>query len=482
MTKISGFKIDAKVLNEMVLQVQEIMLTPAFKALSKENKGVVDDISGATAVLNSIKLNQDFIDLQTSKTSVVDDLIKSGQTIDTIKLNANYLALSTVQQGLVADFVLAQDTIESLKLTTPYTEMKGASDGLIQDLADAKTTIGTLYLDSGYSSLYLATIDFNADLEKATKAVKEITFADKIENLKTALDDLLNSISKAVASISTPTTTTPTPVAPVVEPVAEKQAAKYGVSEKYGSILKADINKVIASDTAAGVLSNYGIAANDASFDSLGITSAKGYANNEIELIKKSLAIESEKAAAKAAVIHPYDDSYSESFLYAIAQNSPMAVLKDFGIDSSGLKSWGAKPDDLKGYEFYSPLEKGLLRTAYAYAKNYNHSIGMFADGGAFTNGIVSTPTAFNMGIMGESGSEGILPLANVGGKLGVHASNDSSNDTAQTIEELKAQNRRLEAVINVLQAGFKEMREASKNQTDVIDGLRTDTRMQKRG
>jgi tape measure domain-containing protein len=481
MTKISGFKIDAKVLNEMVLQVQEIMLTPAFKALSKENKGVVDDISGATAVLNSIKLNQDFIDLQTSKTSVVDDLIKSGQTIDTIKLNANYLALSTVQQGLVADFVLAQDTIESLKLTTPYTEMKGASDGLIQDLADAKTTIGTLYLDGGYSALYLATIDFNADLEKATKTVKEITVADTIANLKTVFDDLLNSISKAVASISTPTTTT-TPVAPVVEPVAEKQAAKYGVSEKYGSILKADINKVIASDTAAGVLSNYGIAANDASFDSLGITSAKGYSNNEIELIKKSLSIESEKAAAKAAVIHPYDDSYSESFLYAIAQNSPMAVLKDFGIDSSGLKSWGEKPDDLKGYEFYSPLEKGLLRTAYAYAKNYNHSIGLFADGGAFTNGIVSTPTAFNMGIMGESGSEGILPLANVGGKLGVHASNDSSNDTAQTIEELKAQNRRLEAVINVLQAGFKEMREASKNQTDVIDGLRTDTRMQKRG
>ncbi|MGE0329689.1 MAG: tape measure protein [Ramlibacter sp.] len=47
----------------------------------------------------------------------------------------------------------------------------------------------------------------------------------------------------------------------------------------------------------------------------------------------------------------------------------------------------------------------------------------VFANGGAFTNGIVSRPTMFNMAMMGEGGqSEGILPLANVGGQLGVRS------------------------------------------------------------
>lgn len=53
----------------------------------------------------------------------------------------------------------------------------------------------------------------------------------------------------------------------------------------------------------------------------------------------------------------------------------------------------------------------------------------VFAAGGAFTNGIVSTPTDFNIGQMGEAGySEGILPLANIDGMLGVHASGMPDN------------------------------------------------------
>lgn len=47
--------------------------------------------------------------------------------------------------------------------------------------------------------------------------------------------------------------------------------------------------------------------------------------------------------------------------------------------------------------------------------------VSAFATGGAFTNGVVSRPTLFDTGLMGEAGPEGILPLGNVGGKLGVH-------------------------------------------------------------
>jgi len=58
----------------------------------------------------------------------------------------------------------------------------------------------------------------------------------------------------------------------------------------------------------------------------------------------------------------------------------------------------------------------------------WSGGVQMFADGGAFTNSIVSKPTAFGMangktGVMGEAGSEAIMPLTRTSsGKLGVMA------------------------------------------------------------
>ena len=58
----------------------------------------------------------------------------------------------------------------------------------------------------------------------------------------------------------------------------------------------------------------------------------------------------------------------------------------------------------------------------------WSGGVQMFADGGAFTNSVVSKPTAFGMangktGVMGEAGEEAIMPLTRTaGGKLGVMA------------------------------------------------------------
>lgn len=64
--------------------------------------------------------------------------------------------------------------------------------------------------------------------------------------------------------------------------------------------------------------------------------------------------------------------------------------------------------------------------------------VSYFADGGAFTNGVVSRPTAFTTGVMGEAGPEGIFPLANVGGQLGVRATGAGGN-SAEIVAELRA-------------------------------------------
>lgn len=60
-----------------------------------------------------------------------------------------------------------------------------------------------------------------------------------------------------------------------------------------------------------------------------------------------------------------------------------------------------------------------------------------FATGAAFTNSVVSRPTFFNSSVMGEAGPEGILPLANVNGSLGVRALTDSGDSTARAISGL---------------------------------------------
>lgn len=67
-----------------------------------------------------------------------------------------------------------------------------------------------------------------------------------------------------------------------------------------------------------------------------------------------------------------------------------------------------------------------------------------FANGASFTNGIVSRPTTFNTGMMGESGSEAIMPLSNVGGRLGVTSNNSEMVAQLKAISEKMT---RLEAV-----------------------------------
>lgn len=69
-----------------------------------------------------------------------------------------------------------------------------------------------------------------------------------------------------------------------------------------------------------------------------------------------------------------------------------------------------------------------------------------FAMGGAFAGGVVHKPTTFDMGMMGEGGNaEGILPLANVGGRLGVHATGGAGvGELAREVAGLRADMRKV--------------------------------------
>ena len=70
-----------------------------------------------------------------------------------------------------------------------------------------------------------------------------------------------------------------------------------------------------------------------------------------------------------------------------------------------------------------------------------------FATGGAFTNGIVTRATDFDIGRMGEAGPEAIMPLANVGGGLGIRAQMPGTQGMLQALQTLQALMQRLQTV-----------------------------------
>jgi TP901 family phage tail tape measure protein/lambda family phage tail tape measure protein len=112
-------------------------------------------------------------------------------------------------------------------------------------------------------------------------------------------------------------------------------------------------------------------------------------------------------------------------------------------------------------------------------------NISRFANGGAFTNGIVDRPTRFNIGEMGEAGPEAIMPLTrDSSGKLGVRSSGgdggsssggvtvvihqtnqiDSRTDQATIISIMsQAEKKAVNAVMTSLQRGGEFAREVRK-------------------
>ncbi len=92
-------------------------------------------------------------------------------------------------------------------------------------------------------------------------------------------------------------------------------------------------------------------------------------------------------------------------------------------ISAAGSTSWGS----------------GIASAFQADGGAWMNGVQMFANGGAFTNGVVTKPTAFGMaggfGVMGEAGPEAIMPLTRgADGSLGVKAMGALSGQALQPV------------------------------------------------
>lgn len=129
-------------------------------------------------------------------------------------------------------------------------------------------------------------------------------------------------------------------------------------------------------------------------------------------------------------------------------------------------------------------METSAVQNAYFRLLGYNESTAglmrPYATGGVFTNQIVSTPTPFNMGVMGEAGPEAIMPLARTSGGLGIRAvmaANDNNNNSEVELAEVKKQNQILMAQNAILQEGFKQLINVNNKQAESLDNIETTNR-----
>ncbi len=101
-----------------------------------------------------------------------------------------------------------------------------------------------------------------------------------------------------------------------------------------------------------------------------------------------------------------------------------------------------------------------------------------FALGGVFTNSIVSSPTMFDMGLMGEAGPEAIMPLSRGSdGSLGVRMMG-ASNDSGETVMELKQVNRNQAALIRLQQEANKQIIQKLSEMEERLAGMESTERL----
>lgn len=141
-------------------------------------------------------------------------------------------------------------------------------------------------------------------------------------------------------------------------------------------------------------------------------------------------AIEDQTAATKAL-----EDATKQAALAAEAEKAKKAAEE---AEAKRLADEKIAQAEAEAKSFVNNLiEVGRKVSNLSVIRNSRFGV-PFADGGVFTNGIVTQPTSFNMGVMGEAGSEAIMPLTSINGRLGV------STNNSEMVNELKALNEKI--------------------------------------
>lgn len=142
------------------------------------------------------------------------------------------------------------------------------------------------------------------------------------------------------------------------------------------------------------------------------------------------------------------------------------------GSQAVGLTGYVDKNADLAAlYASGGGMAKGRTKEEFAayhwerYGQGEGRAFTPFARGGAFTNGVVNQPTAFDMGVMGEAGPEAIMPLEMGPNGLGVRSR--GGGDNTELLNEVRALR---EEVTKLREQQREDNREIKRNTKDSAD------------
>lgn len=200
-----------------------------------------------------------------------------------------------------------------------------------------------------------------------------------------------------------------------------------------------NINAKFKDPKAAGTQVDL-TAFNDAKNELAAITDTYKNYQKELEAAQKAgLLSEEDYLLRRQALIGNQLDQTKAAYEAEISALEAAKGKKSTSAGGNGLAagSAGATSSNL------GASSAGYSNTYFPQAKGgaWSGGVQMFADGGAFTNSIVSNPTAFGMangktGVMGEAGEEAIMPLTRTSsGKLGVMAAGGGSGSTQINVE-----------------------------------------------
>jgi tape measure domain-containing protein len=420
------------------------------------------------------------------------------------------------------------DLSASVNATIENFDVSSSSEA---DLAKEVSDINDLYADVGLQVKSGASSDLNTEIANLTKAIKNIKvgLAVNIDNLSNeALGKVENvkdmAADKIVFNIQIPAISTST-----ID--ALTTAIKTAVTEVLNMITGFDSMLTKAGEVQNAIdLFSTGNAKIEAYIPAKNETRNKknyiGLSNMGIEDYLSSVSKASDvqkwqdtgayKTTEKSAidigakmynVFNDPNSTYNKNLSWVLGYNATHDKQIDMEItpyqdlereidmvntsayetgSKQGSKKTSATDEYKKALGYYNEALKTAKSTAQNYYTLTGYNMGggtmrMFADGGAFTNGIVSKPTTFNIGMMGEAGSEAIMPLTQTSSGLGVRAvvktqaaNNDSyEKKCEEEIVEMKLQNKILKAQNDILQEGFKQLIEQAHSQNMSLESIK---------
>jgi len=169
------------------------------------------------------------------------------------------------------------------------------------------------------------------------------------------------------------------------------------------------------------------------------------------------------------SVAQAIDNLASAQAALAAAQAAkPDSVGAGAAYEAVGFDGYVDRNADLAAlYAAGTGMARGRSKTEFGqyhwerYGQAEDRFYRPFANGGVFGGGVVSGPTAFPMGVMGEAGPEAIMPLVNRGGRLGVEAANDG----------LKEEVRALRQEMAAMRSASERTARATEDSRDVLEG-----------